>query len=67
MLMVKLGLTLSGPGIFYVHLSDMNAIAKYRLGNLAYHEGLPGHHLQISIQQSLETAPRFRTYHGYTA
>jgi uncharacterized protein (DUF885 family) len=45
----------------------MKAIAKYRLEDLAYHEGLPGHHLQISIQQELENVPRFRTYHGYTA
>lgn len=55
------------PGIFYAHLADMNAVAAYRLENLAYHEGLPGHHLQISIQQELTEIPRFRTYHGYTA
>ena len=55
------------PGVFYVHLADMNAISKYRLENLAFHEGLPGHHLQISIQQELEGIPRFRTFHGYTA
>jgi uncharacterized protein (DUF885 family) len=55
------------PGAFYVHLADMNAISKYRLENLAYHEGLPGHHMQISIQQELDNLPRFRTYHGYTA
>lgn len=57
----------SRPGVFYVHLADMRAIAKYRLENLAYHEGLPGHHLQISIQQEREGIPGFRTYHGYTA
>jgi len=55
------------PGVFYVHLADMNAVSKVRLENLAYHEGLPGHHMQISIQQELERIPRFRTYHGYTA
>jgi uncharacterized protein (DUF885 family) len=55
------------PGVFYVHLADMNAISKYRLENLAFHEGLPGHHMQISIQQELDNVPRFRTYHGYTA
>ncbi len=57
----------SRPGVFYVHLADMRAIARYRLENLAYHEGLPGHHMQISIQQELGALPRFRTYHGYTA
>jgi uncharacterized protein (DUF885 family) len=39
----------------------------FRLEDLAYHEGLPGHHMQLSIQQELENVPRFRTYHGYTA
>ena len=57
----------SRPGRFYIHMADMKAVAKYRLENLAYHEGLPGHHLQISIQQELDNIPRFRTYHGYTA
>jgi uncharacterized protein (DUF885 family) len=57
----------SRPGVFYVHLADMNAVTTYMLEALAYHEGLPGHHLQISIQQELEGIPRFRTYHGYTA
>lgn len=55
------------PGVFYAHLADMRATSKYRLENLAYHEGLPGHHLQIAIQQELAGIPRFRTYHGYTA
>ena len=55
------------PGVFYIHLSDMRATAKYRLENLAYHEGLPGHHMQIAIQQELEDIPHFRRYHGYTA
>lgn len=57
----------SRPGVFYVHLADMRAASKYRLEDLAYHEGLPGHHLQIAIQQELDNLPRFRTYHGYTA
>jgi uncharacterized protein (DUF885 family) len=57
----------SRPGVFYVHLSDMRATSMYRLENLAYHEGLPGHHMQIAIQQELENIPHFRTYHGYTA
>ncbi|MDA1300224.1 MAG: DUF885 domain-containing protein [Proteobacteria bacterium] len=57
----------SRPGIFYVHLADMRAASTYRLENLAYHEAVPGHHLQIAIQQELEGIPRFRTYHGFTA
>jgi uncharacterized protein (DUF885 family) len=57
----------SRPGVFYAHLADMRAMSIFRLENLAYHEGLPGHHLQIAIQQELEDVPVFRTYHGYTA
>ena len=57
----------SRPGTFYVHLADMRAISKYRMENLAYHEGLPGHHMQIAIQQELTGIPRFRRFHGYTA
>lgn len=57
----------SRPGTFYVHLADMRAAAVNRLENLSYHEGLPGHHMQISIQQELENLPRFRSFRGYTA
>jgi uncharacterized protein (DUF885 family) len=34
---------------------------------VAYHEGLPGHHLQISIAQELDDVPTFRKFEGYTA
>jgi uncharacterized protein (DUF885 family) len=57
----------SRPGIFYAHLSDMNAMPTYQLENIAYHEGLPGHHMQISIAQELTGLPQFRTQYGYTA
>jgi uncharacterized protein (DUF885 family) len=57
----------SRPGVFYAHLVDMRAAAVYRLENLAYHEGVPGHHMQIAIQQELTGLPRFRSHHGYTA
>jgi uncharacterized protein (DUF885 family) len=33
---------------------------------LAYHEGIPGHHMQLSIAQELENIPKFRLYGGYT-
>ena len=57
----------SRPGVFYAHLSDMRAVSKFRLPSLAFHEGLPGHHMQISIQQELDSLPVFRTHKGYTA
>src|SRR6266496_291118 len=34
---------------------------------IAYHEGIPGHHLQLSLAQELPTLPAFRRYGGYTA
>ena len=57
----------SRPGIYYAHLSDMTAMPKRELEVIAYHEGLPGHHMQISIAQELEGIPQFRTQAGFTA
>jgi uncharacterized protein (DUF885 family) len=57
----------SRPGAFYTHLSDMNAMPVYQLEDVAYHEGSPGHHMQISIQQELTDIPRFRTQSRNTA
>ncbi|WP_340588643.1 DUF885 domain-containing protein [Erythrobacter alti] len=54
----------SRPGIYYAHLSDMTAMPIPQLEAIAYHEGNPGHHMQISIAQELEGIPRFRTQ-GY--
>ena len=44
----------SRPGVYYAHLSDMNSMPKTELEVIAYHEGLPGHHMQISIAQELK-------------
>jgi uncharacterized protein (DUF885 family) len=57
----------SRPGIYYAHLSDMRAMPKHQLEVIAYHEGNPGHHMQISIAQELQDMPRFRTQAGFTA
>jgi uncharacterized protein (DUF885 family) len=57
----------SRPGIYYAHLLDMRAMPKHQLEVIAYHEGNPGHHMQISIAQELEGVPRFRTQAGFTA
>lgn len=56
----------SRPGIYYAHLSDMNAMPKNQLEVIAYHEALPGHHMQIAIAQELEGVPRFRTQSRFT-
>ena len=57
----------SRPGIYYAHLSDMGAMPKTELEVIAYHEGLPGHHMQIAIAQELEGVPMFRTQYFSTA
>ena len=57
----------SRPGIYYAHLSDMNAMPKTELEVIAYHEGLPGHHMQIAIAQELTGVPTFRTQSFDTA
>lgn len=57
----------SRPGVFYSHMSDMSTLSKFQIEDIAYHEGNPGHHMQISIQQELTEVPRFRTQYRTTA
>ena len=57
----------SRPGIYYANLYDMPSMPKYQMEALAYHEGLPGHHMQLSLAQELQDIPKFRKYGGYTA
>ena len=57
----------SRPGVYYAHLLDMKQMPKRELEVIAYHEGLPGHHMQIAIQQELQGVPTFRTQVGFTA
>ncbi|MEX1147123.1 MAG: DUF885 domain-containing protein, partial [Sphingomonadales bacterium] len=52
----------SRPGIYYANLYDMSQMPTYELEALAYHEGIPGHHMQIAIKQELEDLPRFRKF-----
>jgi len=57
----------SRPGIYYANLYDMAAMPTYQMEALAYHEGIPGHHMQIALKQELEGIPKFRKFGGYTA
>ena len=57
----------SRPGTYYINLKDMNDLPIYQLEALAYHEGIPGHHMQLAIAQELQGLPRFRTTGGQTA
>lgn len=55
------------PGIFYANLRDMSEVAKWGMPTLAYHEGVPGHHWQISTAQELTGLPQFRKLIPFTA
>ncbi|CAN5255824.1 DUF885 domain-containing protein [soil metagenome] len=55
----------SRPGVYYAHLSDMKSMPNYEMEAIAYHEGNPGHHMQISIAQELDSVPQFRTQERY--
>ncbi len=57
----------SRPGTYYVNLYNLKDMSKNELEALAYHEGLPGHHLQLSIQTQLGDVPPFRRFGGVTA
>ncbi|WP_156434862.1 DUF885 domain-containing protein, partial [Bradyrhizobium lablabi] len=43
----------SRPGVYYVNLSRMDILKTFQLEALAYHEGVPGHHMQIAIASEL--------------
>ena len=57
----------SRPGRLFINTYNATDRNLYSVEDIAYHEGLPGHHLQISIAQELEGIPTFRKYQGYTA
>ena len=55
------------PGILYINLSDMTQVLKPQLAGLTYHEGVPGHHFQISRQYAQKGLPDFRRFLTITA
>lgn len=57
----------SRPGRYYINLYNMADQATYQMEALAYHEGIPGHHMQIAIAQELQNIPKFRMHGGNTA
>jgi uncharacterized protein (DUF885 family) len=57
----------SRPGRVYVNTYNFADRSLAPVEAVAYHEGLPGHHLQISIAQELTGLPEFRKYQDYTA
>jgi uncharacterized protein (DUF885 family) len=54
-------------GYFYINTYNLPSRPTYMLEALSLHEAVPGHHLQIALQQELEDLPEFRKYSGFTA
>jgi uncharacterized protein (DUF885 family) len=57
----------SRPGIVYVNTGDYQHRTLTSVESTAYHEGIPGHHMQVSIAQTLPDLPRFRQEASYSA
>lgn len=54
-------------GFFYINTYNLPARPLYMLESLSLHEAVPGHHLQIALQQELPDLPEFRKFGGFTA
>jgi uncharacterized protein (DUF885 family) len=57
----------SRPGSYYINTSAPETRPRYEAETLAFHEAVPGHHLQIAIAQELDGLPAFRRLSGPTA
>jgi uncharacterized protein (DUF885 family) len=55
------------PGTYYANLYRMSDMPTYQMEALAYHEGIPGHHMQLAIAQELKGIPKFRKFGRFTA
>ncbi|HEX9854775.1 MAG TPA: DUF885 domain-containing protein [Acidimicrobiia bacterium] len=57
----------SRPGTFFVNTAEPARWGRFEIEAMAYHEGIPGHHLQLAIAQELEDVPMFRKHAHVTA
>jgi len=57
----------SRPAIYFINLKDVGDWPKYTLPTLSYHEGVPGHHLQVSISQESKDIPTLRKLGFFSA
>jgi uncharacterized protein (DUF885 family) len=63
------GASLDGkrPGAYYINLRNTAEVPSWTLPTLTYHEAIPGHHMQISIQQENKNLPELRKISGFNA
>jgi len=54
-------------GYYFVNTYDLKSRPLYNIEALSLHEAVPGHHLQLALQQEIEAMPAFRRYSGFTA
>ncbi|MFT5222410.1 MAG: hypothetical protein ACI867_000712 [Glaciecola sp.] len=57
----------SRAGAYYINTWEPQTRTRYEAEALAFHEGVPGHHLQITISQAIEGLPKFRAFGYVTA
>lgn len=55
------------PGVFYVNLRDVSEVQRFRMRTLAFHEAIPGHHLQVALAMETTNLPLFRRFMPMTA
>lgn len=54
-------------GVYYVNTYDLKSRPLYEIEALSLHEAVPGHHLQIALQQELTDLPNFRRFYSFTS
>ncbi|MEM9352200.1 MAG: DUF885 domain-containing protein [Planctomycetota bacterium] len=57
----------SRAGFFYMNTYNLKSRPLYTVAALSLHEAVPGHHLQLALQQEMEGLPNFRKFGGFTA
>lgn len=55
------------PGMVYINLRDLKEHPKFGIRTLAYHEAIPGHHLQLAIKTELKNVPSFHRIFSFNA